>query len=116
MNNLEYKIGTILNELEIIWAYETIFTCNNKTYVPDFFIKDKKIIIECYGDYWHCNPLIFSEQSKIFRKISAKQIWEKDRLRKENFEKEGYRFISIWESETKDLEKLKERIKQCLNI
>ncbi|MDR0676471.1 MAG: hypothetical protein LBF97_05480 [Elusimicrobiota bacterium] len=68
-------------------------------YQYDFIIHGKRILIECQGDYWHCNPKIygnkkFSElrdiiRSKIFsdlrKKIYAKEknfklliIWEKD--------------------------------------
>jgi G:T-mismatch repair DNA endonuclease (very short patch repair protein) len=58
---------------------------------PDFInVNGKKLIIELYGDYWH------------------KGQDPKDRAR--IFEPYGYRTLVIWESELKDVTKVKERI------
>lgn len=52
-------------------------------YVPDFIHKDEKWIIEVNGDYWHSFP----------------EVKEKDRRKRETYEKYGYRVLEVWESE-----------------
>jgi hypothetical protein len=70
-------------------------------YVVDI-IKDKKII-EFYGDYWHCNPKIYSSQdfARIDdgKKLLAENIWKKDNIRSRVLEKLGYTILVIWEND-----------------
>jgi len=71
----------------------------NKKIFCDFLINEKTII-ECYGDYWHCNPSIYSENynhSKLLK--TAKEIWEFDNYRESLLIAAGYRVIKIWESD-----------------
>lgn len=61
-----------------------------------------KIVIECNGDYWHCNPLFYNHNyyhSKIRK--TAQEIWEYDETRKKFIESKGYIAIFIWEDEIK---------------
>lgn len=61
-------------------------------------IKIKNNIIECYGDYWHCNPVRYNENyyhTKIRK--TAKEIWERDKIRELNLKSLNYNFIYIWE-------------------
>jgi len=65
-------------------------------YLADL-LKDN-IIIEVNGDYWHCNPVIWKENDiHPFKKVSAKNIWEHDRKRKEHLQSLGYTVYEIWE-------------------
>ena len=32
---------------------------NGRCYID--FLLDKNVFIECYGDYWHCNPQKYDE-------------------------------------------------------
>lgn len=116
MNSIEYLIGNVLNELNYVWEYEKIFNFEKDTFLPDFFIKDKNMIIECYGDYWHANPKIFKNTDKIYRngkfKILAENIWRKDKYRKNIFEKNGYTYFYFWEDDVKNnIEKIKGELK-----
>jgi hypothetical protein len=86
-------------------------------YIVDI-IKDKKII-EFYGDYWHCNPVIYNENdfARIDEnvKLSAKDIWIKDKIRIDFLKKIGYNVLIIWErdwnSNRKEcIEKIKEHL------
>ena len=60
----------------------------NKFYLADFVLNDTNIILEAQGDYWHGNPIIYPNPSKIqLEKI------ENDKKRKailENLGKDGY--------------------------
>lgn len=115
MNMVEYITATTLNEMELDWVYEKDFDFGGKVYIPDFFIPSCNLIIECYGDYWHANPDIYSSGQTIFKHLSVDDIWKKDDIRKNTFISNGYSFLSFWESDIKNnINKIKETI--CQNI
>lgn len=78
------------------------------SYYADFLIPSLKLIVECYGDYWHCNPEIYSDTfyNKSL-KMTAQEKWAKDGARLEVFNKLGYKTIVVWENQDIE-EKLKE--------
>lgn len=57
-------------------------------------------IIEFYGDYWHCNPKIWKEDSynRTLHK-TAKEKWESDKQRIKRIEDIGYKVKIVWESD-----------------
>ena len=63
-------------------------------YYADFFLPHSKTIIEVYGDYWHGNQ-------NVFKQLTDRQInqIEYDRIRQNIFEKYGFKYIIIWESD-----------------
>jgi G:T-mismatch repair DNA endonuclease (very short patch repair protein) len=69
----------------------------------DFFIPDLNIVIEFYGDYWHCNPKYYPKSyfHKIMKRF-AYEIWQKDKKRISYiFNKEFNKKVAIliiWES------------------
>jgi len=86
---------------------ESIFYIDeiNKTYSVDYYIEELNLAIEFNGDYYHANPnkynadFDFSEFSKN-RKITAKDLWEKDEKKYHLLEKHhGIRTIVVWESD-----------------
>lgn len=69
-------------------------------YFVDFYIPSEKIIIEVYGDYWHCNPKIYGyEECK--KPLHENQIgkWEYDVKREKELEDLGHIMNVIWESD-----------------
>lgn len=88
-------------------------TKNN--YFYDIILGNK--IIEYNGDFWHCNPNIYSEEDLIKRNntfISAKEIWEKDRKKIEIAKNSGFEVLVIWESDYK--KNREEIINKCINF
>lgn len=68
----------------------------------DIYIPSIKKVIECHGDYWHCNPILFN--SSYYNKtmnLTANEIWEKDNKKKEILESNGYKVDIIWENSGK---------------
>jgi G:T-mismatch repair DNA endonuclease (very short patch repair protein) len=68
----------------------------------DIYIPSKKLIIECHGDYWHCNPLKY--KGDYYNKqvhMKANEIWDKDSDRKSLLESHGYSVRVVWESDFK---------------
>lgn len=113
MNSIEYNIGKCLCELGLDWEYEKIFNFENVCYLPDFYIKPKKIVIECYGDFWHANPKLFTENKTTHKNRTAKQVWEYDRIKQDTFEKNGYKYLYFWENDVmSNMVEIKEKIKK----
>lgn len=74
----------------------------NKIYGPraDIKLTNKKIVIEVNGDMWHANPQKYKPRDIINTWAgpqTAKQIWEKDKIKKEHIESFGYKVLYIWE-------------------
>ena len=98
----KFSVAThnILNKLGIEKIESEVFIrLPNASYTVDFMLNDK-IIIECYGDYWHCNPTKYDGTyfHKQIRKL-ASEIWEYDENRIDRLTNAGYFSIIIWETE-----------------
>lgn len=112
-NTIEQKVATILSSMNV--PFETQASIDK--YTVDFLV-NKKYIIECYGDYWHCNPHQYT--SSYFnkgKKKTAEEIWQRDTNRKEYFEKLGYKFVCVWENEINNNPKIvRSRIKKNIKL
>ena len=98
MNSIEYLIANLLKELNISFLYESVVNLEEYTYVPDFYLPEYNTVIECYGDYWHANPVVYKSSDTIFR-TPVLEIRNRDERKKELFIKYGYNFIYLWESD-----------------
>jgi G:T-mismatch repair DNA endonuclease (very short patch repair protein) len=75
--------------------------CIIENFNVDILVGNK--IIECYGDYWHCNPLIYnSEYFNKGLKMTSKVKWEKDNKRVNFLKNKGFDILILWESEIKN--------------
>ena len=85
----------------------------------DFFVRSKGKAIEFNGDYYHANPIKYSENSEINIKGTkrlVKEIWEEDKKRIDDILTVPYikEVLVIWEYEwTHNKE---ETIKKCLEF
>ena len=64
----------------------------------DILIPSINKIIECHGDYWHCNPEMY--KSDYYHKrihLTAQEIWNNDSLRIKILESAGYVVEVVWE-------------------
>lgn len=112
--SIEIKIHNFLKELKIdFFIHKYIFeSCE-----VDILIPSLNMIIECDGDYFHCNPkkysadfVRFPNSLKIENRITACEIWEKDNIRNQQLLKKGYNILRLWESDIRkmDLNQFKE--------
>lgn len=99
MNMPESVIASMLNNLGIMWEYEQPIKVGKKTYIPDFILEDKKTIIEVFGDFWHANPKNYDADDLVFSTKRAKDVWEKDTIKKQALESVGYRVYIIWQDD-----------------
>lgn len=93
----------------------------------NIYIKPAKVIVDClyegkiiefYGDYWHCNPKIWKEDTynKTLHK-TAKEKWEYDKQRIKKIEDLGYTVKIVWESDFIDNEeKVIQECKEFLGV
>jgi len=83
----------VRNDLE----YEQLI---ESRYYADVRIKDERILIEFYGDYWHANPEKYADDFWIDRKkMFASEIRHRDSERKKWLEERGYRVVIVWEND-----------------
>lgn len=118
---IEIKIQQFLRILGIEYLTHFYIKEIEHRYCCDIFIPIQegilqKTIIECDGDFIHCNPKKYSADFVRFpkgEKITAKQIWEKDKIRTKELKEKGFRVIRLWGSEIKimDVNKLKNILK-----
>lgn len=47
-------------------------------YFVDYYDETLNIVVEFYGDYWHGNPLYFSENQKLYNNLTVKEKWQMD--------------------------------------
>lgn len=85
-------------------------------------IKISNILIEFNGDYWHANPKKYPETwVNTHTKMTAKEIWEQDRLKRDVALKSNFVVKYVWESDISSKSKFKifmdefeRELKQCL--
>lgn len=86
--------------------------------IPDIFIKNKKLVIEIYGNRWHMNPAIYSETDvvRLYTGLaSASQIWERDAERIAHIKSFGVEVLILWEEDIKhNFDAVKHRINGAL--
>lgn len=71
-----------------------------KGYSVDFLINNN-LIIEYFGDYWHCNPDKYNSEYFVPQmKKKASEIWKKDQTRLNELKKD-HDVVIVWENDFK---------------
>ncbi len=74
-------------------------------YRADGFCKETNTIYEFYGDRFHGNPKLFSDNEACHpydSKITAKQLYQRTIKREKELKEEGYCIVMIWETDWKN--------------
>jgi very-short-patch-repair endonuclease len=113
LNKIETTVQNMLKAFKV--SYEP--NAQVDKYSVDFLVEGK-YIIECYGDFWHCNPTKYSPSYyNRGKKKTASDIWKRDECRKNFFESLGYKFLHLWESEIKGNQKnVRKKIKRFIRL
>lgn len=96
-----------------------IFGINNQFSIiqeSSLFIYDFKlnnVLIDFHGDYWHGNPKIYNA-GKMLRRKTIEEVWNRDRIRKEVAENNGFSYLVVWELDVKN--NIDKEIKKCLKF
>lgn len=78
-------------------------------YPPKF-----NLILEFYGDYWHCNPEKYNRNYfHVHKQLTSQEVWNYDRIRirEEIINHTNVNVLVIWESDWK-----KNKIQQISHI
>jgi len=66
-------------------------------FFADFYIPDYNSVIECFGDYWHCNPLIYKTTDKYQSKNLERDLRKITYLKNKNIP-----LLILWERDIKN--------------
>ena len=100
----------IVKELKSL-GYKTIHSYRVDSKICDIFIPSLNLIIEYFGDYWHCNPKKYD--SDYFNKKKNKfawELWDYDKKKIDLIKSYGYNLEVVWEGDLKLNNKLIELI------
>jgi hypothetical protein len=101
------SVVTSKKELEILscirnLGIEAQHSFRVDTKICDIFIPKFNLIIEYFGDYWHCNPNKYSYDYVNKKKnMSAQEIWDYDGKKVDLIIGYGYNLEVIWETDLK---------------
>jgi len=102
-NSFEQEVGKFLKDnLKIVLKPQFVIGSlfKNGCKIFDYKVKDKNVLIECNGDYWHCNPLTYSsEYLNELTGLTAEETWNRDKKKVKEAENNGYKVFVIWEDE-----------------
>lgn len=86
---------------------------------PDEINNELKIIVEMYGDLYHCNPRKYKNPDLYIKAINrtVQEQWTRDRRRLGCFYKHGYTVVIVWEKDfytnpDKQIKRIKDEIKR----
>lgn len=98
--SIEREVQFILESYEIAYRSQQEI----RGFIADFIIGEDKII-EVHGDYWHCNPLIYSEPKNDTQRNKIKV----DKIKHRVYTELGYKVLYIWEYD------LNNHFEKCVN-
>lgn len=67
-------------------------------FIVDFYIPDRNLVLEVFGDYWHGNPNKYGNNKKPLTERQIKQK-EKDKYKENYLKNKGFNFVYIWEDD-----------------
>lgn len=83
--------------------------CDTEQYVHGFIvdgiIQDTNIIVEYYGDVFHCNPRKFHDPDQACSWLGGRTVqeqWDRDKKRLAALYRYGYKVVVVWGSDWKD--------------
>lgn len=93
---IEVQVAEILNALGLEYRQNVQIGRFNVDFVVGH------IIIECFGDFWHCNPAAWApDRYNGSLHMLARDKWARDAARQCVLEHQGFRFVALWESDIK---------------
>jgi len=91
--NIEKKVELWL--LENNYNFQHQVSING--FVADFACLATKVVIECQGDFFHCNPKVDKYKTAKYE-VQKRNIY-RDSIKKQVYIKNGWQLIELWESD-----------------
>lgn len=95
--SIEIKIQNFLKQLRIEFFTHQYMTIEHG-YQCDILIPSMNLVIECDGDYWHGNPILYPNPTTL----QQEQINE-DKIRTIELIAKGFKVLRLWEFEINDM-------------
>jgi very-short-patch-repair endonuclease len=80
---IEMKMMEVLDAMGLKYEYQYVI----ENWITDFALPDKKLVIECDGDYWHSLPKAMIQDGLKFRRL-RELGWKYIRFSESNIEKD----------------------------
>lgn len=88
-------------------------------YIADVIVENN-FVIEINGDFWHANPRKYKSEDILNigkNGKTAKEIWDKDKLKIDYYNKEGMKNLVLWEYDIiKETQKTEKKICEFLKL
>ena len=91
---IEVKIKKFLQEVGI--RFEQNFPID--IFSVDFYIKKYNLVIECQGDYWHANPIVYNDKNRKINDIQKKNM-DRDNRKIKYLNDNVIYHLFLWESD-----------------
>lgn len=120
ISKLSVIFSDMLKSLNIKFETEFSISYNGSYKKYDFKIGNN--LIELNGEFWHANPKKYHSDDILSfpgGKVIAKDIWNKDKIKKNIAINNGYNILYFWENEinnVNELKKIKLKIKELCNL
>lgn len=110
-NSLPQRIiNSLLDELNINYINEKSFVY----YAVDNYLLDFNLIIEVMGDYWHCNPIVYSKDR--INDVQKGRIYKDKTKHSYIFNNYNIQILYLWEADImKNIELCKQLIIKYIN-
>lgn len=112
------QVGTrfldkLSNELDVVIDRE-IFLLGK--YRVDGYIPENKIVIEYFGSYWHCHPLLFEDPTHYHKSLemTVEEKRKEDADRVKTLQENGYHVFVVWDFD--EDEKLPKLVSEITHI
>ena len=103
--SIEQKCKQLLDKMNITYKEQKQIRYIN----VDFYIDKYNLAIECNGEYWHCDPVIYPAGPK--NNIQRKNI-EKDKISESVVLSKKINRLVLWEKDFNDLDALEIKLKK----
>lgn len=95
MNSLEKIVADVLDKHNIAYHFQYFINTGTVCKSYDFLIKDKNVILEIDGDFWHGNP------NANHHYIKANEVQQNDIEKTKIAEEKGFTVYRFWESDVR---------------
>jgi hypothetical protein len=108
----KYKVSKAEKEILILlreqgYEVQPQFRIEGVPFIYDFYFPTMNLLLEYNGDYFHANPSKYKSGSLIkmlgLGNVFVDYIWDKDKLKQQSAEKQGFIVKYLWEEDYKKL-------------